>query len=118
MCHVANGNNITDCLSRLCENVPNNNNNGTELHKYVKFVARTSSLTTLRTKEIEQGTANNVTLQNVLHYVTTNDWSQLLYKLYMPVRNQLTNIGYILLRGTRAVRRYQVDLGKTFQSIY
>ena len=67
MHHVANRDNIADLLSRLCKNVPSNNNDGTKMHEYVKFVARMSSPMALRTKEIVQTTANDVTFQNVLH---------------------------------------------------
>ena len=74
MSHVARRDNIADCLSRLCENASRNNNDGMEVHEYVKFAAQTSSLTALQTKKIEQATANDVTLQNILRCVTTNVW--------------------------------------------
>ena len=41
--------------------------------------------------------------RNLRNCILSNDWLKLDCKSYLPVRNELTTIGFIVLRGTRIV---------------
>ena len=54
-------------------------------------------------KQVETATANDPTLQRVRKAVTTSDWTQLLSTIYKAVKEELSVVGQVVMRGTRIV---------------
>ena len=99
--HIAGSKNIADSLSRLFnENVIKNDDN---IDEYVNLIVKYATPIALTTREIEKASNADKELRNLRNCILLNDWRKLDCKSYLPVRNELTTIGFIVLRGTRIV---------------
>ena len=100
VCCVKSRHNIADALSRLSK-IPASRNScyGDE---YVRMVALESVPIALKIQEIEKVSAKDEELQVVLGCLASGNWEGA-PKSYVCVRNELTFIGHVILRGTRIV---------------
>ena len=57
----------------------------------------------MTTRDIERATGVDAELCNVRECILTGDWQNLESKTYLTVRNELTFVGCVILRGTRIV---------------
>ena len=57
----------------------------------------------LTTRKIEKASNADKELRNLRNCILSNDWLKLDCKSYLPVRSELTTIGFIVLRRTRIV---------------
>ena len=74
-----------------------------EKDEYVKFVARESTPVAVATREIERASDRDPELLSFRACLVNGKWYKLPYKEYLPVRNELSAIGKLVLRGTRKV---------------
>lgn len=68
----------------------------------MRLVALHAVPTALRIKDIERISGQDPELQSVRNYLIAGKWDSA-PKSYLPVRNELTFIGHVILRGTRIV---------------
>ena len=90
--------NVADALSRLplrCEPKVN------LLEQYVYFVAKMSTPVAMTTREIEEKSGDDEVLHKVRQVIRTGIWDEL--PEYKFVKHELSNIGKLVLRGTRIV---------------
>ncbi|KAK6192673.1 hypothetical protein SNE40_004107 [Patella caerulea] len=100
--HIPGKNNIADCLSRLLKtDGPMSSSIDTE--EYIKFVALASTPNALTTKEIEIASGKDPELENIRQCLMTGRWHDTNYKQYVPIRNELSSIGKLVLRRTRII---------------
>ena len=92
--------NIADALSRLTKIVASNQSQDDD--EYVRMVALHAAPAALKIKEIERVSAEDPELQAVRRCLVEERWNSA-PKQYLPVRNELTFIGHVILRGTRIV---------------
>lgn len=92
--------NIADALSRLTKQEPTNRYKCDDEH--VRAVALQAVPVAMSIQEIEKASAVDSELQEVRKCLITGNWERS-PKPYVPVRNELTYIGHIILRGTRIV---------------
>ena len=92
--------NIADVLSRLTK--IHASYQSMEDDGYVRMIAIHAVPVALRIKEIEQVSAQDSELQAVRNCLVEGKWDNA-PKQYLPVRNELTFIGHVILRGTRIV---------------
>ena len=69
---------------------------------YIRMVALRAVPTALRIIEIERISAQDTELHAVRNCLIEERWDNA-PKSYLPVRNELTFIGHVILRGTRIV---------------
>ena len=100
VCCVKSQDNIADALSRLTK-IP-----ASEKYRYddehVRMVALSAVPIALKIQEIESASAEDEDLQAVRSCLTSGNW-ETAPKPYVWVRNELTYIGQVILRGTRIV---------------
>ena len=102
--HIAGSKNITDSLSRLFnENVIKNAESDDSIDEYVNLIVKYATPIALSTHKIEKASNADKELRNLRNCILSNDWLKLDCKSYLPVRSELTTIGFIVLRGTRIV---------------
>lgn len=95
--------NIADPLSRLtmkCDTVTGCKRNVAE--EYIRFVAEKAAPKAVSIREIERESDNDLELADVRHRIEINDWKDAPTG-YKVVRNELTTLGKLVLRGTRIV---------------
>ena len=112
VCYVKSRNNIADALSRLTRQMPRKEGEADE--EYVRMVATNSVPAALNIKEIERESSEDKELQMVRSCLVSGNWENA-PKEYVVVRNELTYIGKVILRGTRIImphslRRRVTDL--------
>ena len=100
VCYVPSRKNIADALSRLTK-IPASDQSLKD-DGYVRLVALHAVPAALRIKEIERVSAQDSELQAVRNCLIEGNWDNA-PKSYLPVRNELTFIGHVILRGTRIV---------------
>ena len=100
VCYVSSRKNIADALSRLTKIVASNQSQDDD--EYVRMVALHAAPATLKMKETERVSAEDPELQAVRRCLVEDRWNSA-PKQYLPVRNELTFIGHVILRGTRIV---------------
>ena len=100
VCFVSSRKNIADALSRLTKIVASNQSQDDD--EYVRMVALHAAPATLKMKETERVSAEDPELQAVRRCLVEERWNSA-PKQYLPVRNELTFIGHVILRGTRIV---------------
>ena len=100
VCCVKSRDNIADALSRLTK-IPASRNSRYD-DEYVRMVALESVPIALKIQEIEKVSADDEELQVVRGCLASGNWESAL-KSYVCVRNELTFIGHVILRGTRIV---------------
>ena len=97
--HIPGKENIADSLSLLTRNNASTDLSS-EAEEYVRFVAENSIPQALYTREIERASDADKKLSNVRKCVQTEMWHKLENKRYLLVRNELSVIGKVVLRGT------------------
>ena len=101
---IAGSKNIADSLSRLFnKNVIKNAENNDSIDEYENLIVKYATPIALTTGEIEKASNADKDLKNLRNCILSNDWRKLDCKSYLPVRSELTTIGFIVLRGTRIV---------------
>ena len=100
VCCIKSRNNIADALSRLTK-IPASRNSHYD-DEYVRMVALESVPIALKIQEIEKVSADDEELQVVRGCLASGNWEGA-PKSYVCVRNELTIIGHVILRGTRIV---------------
>ena len=100
VCCVSSRKNIADALLRLTKIVASNQSQDDD--EYVRMVALHAAPVALKIKEIERVSANDPELQAVRRCLVEERWNSA-PKQFLPVRNELTFIGHVILRGTRIV---------------
>ena len=101
--HISGSTNIADSLSRLLSTQQSEKVQYNELHDYVMNIARLATPASLTTREIERASNTDSELINLRQCISTANWSKLSCRQYLPIRNELTSIGCIILRDTRIV---------------
>ncbi|XP_033641983.1 uncharacterized protein K02A2.6-like [Asterias rubens] len=96
--------NIADVLSRLVKsNVADKPNTlANKAEEYVKFVAEQATPKALTTREVEEASKDDAELIKVRKCLAKGDFDKSSVN-YFPIRNELSSIGYLVLRGTRLV---------------
>ena len=96
--------NIADALSRL---VVKNKTEFSEIRnvaeEYVRFTATERTPKALTTREIEEASKTDFDLSEVRKCLIQAKWNKSTMGTYFPIRNELCQIGYLLLRGTRII---------------
>ena len=100
VCYVPLRKNIADALTRLTK-IPASDQSLQD-DGYVRLVALHAVPTALRIKEIERVSAQDLEFEAVRNCLIEGKWDNA-SKPYLPVRNELTFIGHVILRGTRIV---------------
>ena len=100
--YISGNRNVADSLSRLLpDSVPKETNNRTE--EYIRNVAIAATPTALTTREIERASETDEELIDIRNCLISGQWERCQFKEYIPVRNELSAIGQVVLRGTRIV---------------
>ena len=92
--------NIADALSRLTREAPNEGKNVAE--EYIRYVAENAAPRAIPIQEIEEASAEDDEITMLRKCVQTNDWT-VGEPAFKAVRNELTVLGKLVLRGTRLV---------------
>ena len=100
VCYVSSRENIADVLSRLTKIVASNQSQYDD--EYVRIVALHAAPVALKIKVIGRVSAEYPELQAVRRCLVEERWNSA-PKQFLPVRNELTFIGHMILRGTRIV---------------
>ncbi|XP_033739246.1 uncharacterized protein K02A2.6-like [Pecten maximus] len=95
--------NIADALSRLVgtRNVGQSKLK-METENYIRFVAREATPSALMTHEVEEASKEDDELSMVRECMESRRWDKTCTPYY-PVRDELSRLGYLVLRGTRLV---------------
>ncbi|MEW8548477.1 MAG: DDE-type integrase/transposase/recombinase, partial [Candidatus Thiodiazotropha sp.] len=98
--------NVADPLSRLVNTCPEKKETGSRLQSqtedYIRFVAREATPSAITTREVEEASKDDAELSNVRSCLIQEKWDKSCAN-YIPVKDELCKIGYILLRGSRLV---------------
>ncbi|XP_033758102.1 uncharacterized protein K02A2.6-like [Pecten maximus] len=98
--------NIADALSRLVtkdrDAEPVRNKLESETINYVRFVAREATPTALSTREVEEASKTDDELCAVRKCLSAGRWDKSCTQYY-PIRGEVCQLGYLVLRGTRLV---------------
>ena len=97
VCYVSSRENIADALSRLTKIVASDQSQDDD--ECVRMVALHSAPAALKIKEIERVSAEDPELHAVRRCLFEERWNSA-PKQYLPVHNELTFIGHVILRGT------------------
>ena len=100
VCCVASRDNIVDALSRLTT-IPASEKCRYD-NEHVRMVALQAVSVALKIQEIERASADDEELQVVRSCLVSGNWEKA-PKPYVMVRNELTFIGQVILRGTKIV---------------
>ena len=96
--------NIADSLSRLTKKSNENALKRDIAEEFVKFVAQTAAPDAVTIKEIERMSADDEELREVRQSIINEDWKTGTVSVqYLAVRDELSTIGKVVLRGTRIV---------------
>ena len=98
--YVKSKDNIADALSRLTSQVPTKASNHDE--EYVRAIALQAVPVAMSIQDVEKASAEDSELQTVRKCLVSGNWTDC-PKSYVLVRNELTYIGQVILRGTRIV---------------
>ena len=112
--HIPGELNIADTLSRLSVNQKKELVHDAE--EYVYFLARQSTPNALSTREIEQESYLDMELRAVREAILSGNFDDLKLQAFKLIRNELTILGYLVLRGSRiviptALRKRVLSLG-------
>ena len=92
--------NIADALSRLTQEISNESKNVAE--EYIRYVAENAAPRAIPIQVIEEASAEDEEIAMLRKCVQTNDWT-VAEPVFKAVRNELTVLGKLVLRGTRLV---------------
>ena len=98
--HIPGKENIADSLSRHTRSKPSADL-CSETEEYVRFVAENATTQALSTREIERASEVDEELSSVRECIQKGQWQNVQNKRYLLVRNELSIIGKLVLRGTR-----------------
>lgn len=101
VCYVPSAKNIADALSRLLTSDNASTCIGND-EQYVRAVAQAAVPHAMRIQDIESASGSDKELQAVRHCLKSGDYQDM-PKSFMPVREELTFVGHVILRGTRIV---------------
>ncbi|KAL5013851.1 hypothetical protein ScPMuIL_008121 [Solemya velum] len=94
--------NIADSLSRLLEPKEGNPQTSTDdSDNYIHFVAINATPNALTTKEIERASSEDEEISEIREIIETNQWHKLSNEKLLPIKDELTCVGMLVLRGTR-----------------
>ena len=100
VCYVPSRENIADALSRLTK-IPASQGYVHD-EEYIREVTLQAVPVALRIEEIEEASSQDKELKVVRECLQKDDWSEA-PKAFVMVRNELTSVGQVVLRGTRIV---------------
>ena len=92
--------NIADALFRLTQEISNESKNVAE--EYIRYVAENAAPRAIPIQEIEEASAEDEEIAMLRTCVETNDWT-VGEPAFKAVRNALTVLGKLVLRGTRLI---------------
>ena len=98
--HIPGKTNIADSLSRLTSKTTEPDS---ETEEYVRYVAESATPKAMSTREIEEASAVDPELSNLRKCHRENKWNNLQNKRYLLIRNEISVIGKLVLRGTRII---------------
>ena len=98
--HIPEKTNIADSLSRLTSKAEKPD---LKTENYVCYVAVSATPRAMSTREIEEASAVDEELSNLRKCHRENRWNGLQNKRYLLVRDEISLIGKLVLRGTRIV---------------
>ena len=102
--HIPGHSNIADPLSRLVpDRACSKNDEFLNTDEYVKFVATEATPVAMSTQTIERESKNDPELSEIHSVLKTGSWYKLSNKSYLPIKEELGAVGYLILRGTRIV---------------
>ena len=93
--------NIADSLSRLVEK--SDDKTKTDADEYIYFVAKNAIPGAMTGKEIEEASASDAELYSLLECIKSGSWDRCPNSVYKAVKDELTCLGKLILRGTRIV---------------
>ena len=98
--------NIADALSRLgVENKQSlkRSRKGNVAEEYIRFIATKAAPKAMTAQMIERESAVDAELKYIRECIQTSDWEKGKYSPYKVVREELTCLGKLIMRGTRIV---------------
>lgn len=118
--HIPGCTNIADSLSRLLPENPVSESSIDFLHteEYVHCVASEATPVAMTTEMIEKASRSDNELKELREILTSGRWHEMsnASKSYLPIRHELSTLGFLVLRGTRIVmpgelRNHVLQLG-------
>ena len=101
--HIAGKDNIADVLSRLPTRAsPEEESSSDSCNAYVRWVASAAAPVAITIQEIERASAQDTELSQIHSAIQSGNLDDIPAPFKM-VRNELTNIGFVILRGPRIV---------------
>ena len=101
--HIAGKDNIADVLSRLpTRATPDEKTSSTRCDEYVRWVASTAAPVAVTIRDIERASVQDSELSQVHSAIQSGNLEDLPAPFKM-VRTELTNVGFVILRGTRII---------------
>lgn len=103
--YIPGSENIADSLSRLLSESKQNNEREklNETEEYIRLIAQESTPIAVKIDDIARMSRDDTDLKNIRQCLLSGDWNQLLNKQYLTVKQELSAVGDIVLRGTRLV---------------
>ncbi|CAG2198053.1 unnamed protein product [Mytilus edulis] len=95
--------NIADALSRLVAINKTEFKERNVAEEFVRFCAQEGTPKALTTKEIEKEAKVDTELSEVRNSLQQAKWNQSVMSAYYPVKNELSVIGYLVMRGRRII---------------
>lgn len=114
--HIPGSKNVADSLSRLTARTEQTGIDYLDTETYIRTISLEATPNAMSTSEIETESERDPELYEIRKCLKTNNWNELSNKQYLPIRHELSSIGYLVLRGTRIViperlRPRVLDLG-------
>ncbi|XP_033725232.1 uncharacterized protein K02A2.6-like [Pecten maximus] len=101
--YIPGSRNIADSLSRFLKVSKVSNSSHEVGEEYIRFVAKEATPVAMTTREVERESEKDPELSEVREHLLNGQWHKTEHTAYLPVRNELSAIGMIVLRGTRLV---------------
>ena len=95
--------NIADALSRLVAINKSEFKERNVAEEFVRFCAQEGTPKALTTQEIEKEAKVDTELSEVRNCLQQAKWNQSVMSAYYPVKNELSVIGYLVMRGRRII---------------
>ncbi|XP_053374880.1 uncharacterized protein K02A2.6-like [Mercenaria mercenaria] len=104
MRHVPSRENISDCLSRLlADDKEKRMSYFIDDDNYILNIARAATPEAVTTREIEKASRYDPEMSSIRDCLMYGLWYKIPFKEYLIVKNELSAIGFLVLRGTRIV---------------
>jgi hypothetical protein len=103
--HIPGSTNIADSLSRL---ISEDSERGHQVdflqtEEYIQCVASEATPVAMTTEMIEEASKSDQELKELREILINGRWHELNNKSYLPIRHELSTLGFLILRGTRIV---------------